>query len=104
MKSVQWKDTTFSVGDTISVEYKVKEKDKERIQPFKGVVISIRGMGENKTFTVRKIAVDGIGVERIFPLSSPLIANLKVLSHPRKRIKTAKLYYLRERKGKKAKL
>lgn len=104
MKSVQWNNNTFSVGDTISVEYRVKERDRERIQPFKGIVISIRGQGENKTFTVRKIAVDGIGVERIFPLNSPLIANIKVLSHPQKKIKRAKLYYLRERKGRKAKL
>ena len=104
MKAVQWKDTTIAVGDTIVVDYKIKEKDKERVQPFRGTVIRIRGEGEGKTITLRKIAVDGVGVERIFPLSSPLIQQIKVLSHPRKRIKRSKLYYLREKKGKKARL
>jgi len=94
----------FHVGDTVKILYRVVEKGKkERTQPFTGIVISIRGSGENKTFTVRKIAVDKIGVERIFPLNSPWITDLKVIRKPKKKIRRAKLYYLRRpvKKGKK---
>ena len=88
------------VGDTVRVDYKIKEGDKERVQPFEGIVIAKKGAGEGKTFTVRKIAADGIGVERIFPLNSPWIEKLEVVKKGRPR--RAKLYYLRERKGKAA--
>lgn len=94
----------FNVGDTVKIDYKiVEEGKKERTQPFEGVVISIRGRGENKTFTLRKIAIDQIGVERIFPFNSPWIQDLKVVKKPKKKIRRAKLYYLREKlkKGKK---
>lgn len=104
MNKAVWQKTEFKVGDTVRIDYKIKEKGKERIQPFQGVVIKIRGEGERKTFTVRKIAVDKIGVERIFPLNSPWIANLQVMGKPKKRIKRAKLYWLRNREGKKARL
>jgi large subunit ribosomal protein L19 len=90
----------FRSGDTVRVDYKIKEGDKERIQPFEGVVIARKGAGEGKTFTVRRIASGEIGVERIFPLNSPWIEGLKVVKKGRAR--RAKLYYLRERKGKKA--
>ena len=88
----------FRAGDTVRVDYKIKEGDKERIQPFEGIVIARKGKGEGKTFTVRKIASGEIGVERIFPLNSPWIEGLEVLKKGKPR--RAKLYYLRERKGK----
>lgn len=90
----------FKAGDTVNVHYKIKEGDKERVQPFEGVVIARKGAGEGKTFTVRKIAADGVGVERIFPVNSPLIGQVEVIKKSRPR--RAKLYYLRERKGKAA--
>jgi len=90
----------FRAGDTVRVYYKIREGDKERVQPFEGIVIAKRGAGVSKTFTVRKIAADGIGVERIFPLNSPWIEKLEVVK--RGRARRAKLYYLRERKGKAA--
>lgn len=92
------KETTFHIGDTVEVHQKIKEKDKTRTQIFRGVVISIRGHGENKSFTVRRIAAGAIGVERIWPLNSPWISKIKVSK--RGRVRRAKLYYLRERIGK----
>ena len=90
----------FRVGDTVRVDYKIKEGDKERIQPFEGIVIARKGAGEGKSFTVRKIASGNIGVERIFPLNSPWIEGFEVIKKGKPR--RAKLYYLRERKGKAA--
>ncbi len=90
----------FRAGDTVRVDYKIKEGEKERIQPFEGVVIARKGVGVGKTFTVRRIASGEIGVERIFPLNSPKIEKLEVIKKGKPR--RAKLYYLRERKGKKA--
>ena len=90
----------FRSGDTVRVDYKIKEGDKERVQPFEGVVIARKGAGAGKTFTVRKIAADEIGVERIFPLNSPWIEGLEVVKKGKAR--RAKLYYLRKRVGKKA--
>jgi len=87
----------FNVGDTVEVHVRVIEGDKERIQVFKGVVIKFRGSGSTRTFTVRKIS-EGIGVERIFPLSSPMISKVKVAS--RGQVRRAKLYYLRKLTGK----
>lgn len=92
--------TTFSVGDTIKVTQKIKEGDKIRTQPFQGIVIAIKGRDENKMFTVRKIATGQIGVERIFPLYSPWIEKIEVVR--KGRVRRAKLYYLRQRKGKEA--
>jgi large subunit ribosomal protein L19 len=102
----------FHPGDTIQVHVKVKEiqaatkakekeKEKERIQIFEGVVIGMRGRGIQSTFVVRKISF-GIGVERIFPFHSPTIDKVKVLK--RGKVRRAKLYYLRERTGKAAKI
>jgi len=91
----------FNSGDTISVDYKIKEGNKERVQQFRGVVIKIKGEGVTKTFTVRKMS-DGIGVERIFPLSSPFIENITVNKYGR--VRRSKLYYLRELTGKKARI
>jgi large subunit ribosomal protein L19 len=96
------KDVTgFSIGDTVRVSVKVVEGDKERIQPFDGVVIARRGGSTRETFTVRKISF-GVGVERIFPLYSPSIDRIEVLK--RGSIRRAKLYYLRGKKGKAAKI
>jgi large subunit ribosomal protein L19 len=89
----------FNIGDTVRISVKVVEGDKERIQPFDGVVIARRGGSTRETFTVRKISF-GVGVERIFPLHSPSIEKIDVIK--RGDVKRAKLYYLRSKKGKKA--
>lgn len=95
------KFTEFNPGDNIAVSYRIIEGAKERIQIFKGDVIQINGIGSTKTFTVRKMS-SGVGVERIFPMSSPAIVDVKILK--RGKVRRAKLYYLRELVGKKAKI
>ena len=87
----------FRAGDTLRVNVRVKEGEKERIQAFEGVCIARRGSGVSKTFTVRKIS-NGVGVERIFPVHSPMISDVAVLR--RGRVRRAKLYYLRQLTGK----
>ena len=89
----------FSIGDTIDVHFKIKEENKMRIQIFTGIVISKKGKGINQNFTVRRISY-GEGVERIFPIHSPLID--KITIKKRGKVRRAKLYYLRQRTGKKA--
>ncbi|GEM_PF-273065 len=89
----------FKVGDTIRVHYRIKEGDRERIQPFEGVVIRIRGGGLDKTFTVRKESY-GVGIERTFPYYSPNIEKIEVVKIGK--VRRAKLYFLRELKGKEA--
>ena len=107
MKLVESRETTrtdlpaFAPGDTVKVHVKVKEGDKERIQIFQGVVISRRGGGARQMFTVRKVS-GGIGVERMFPLFSPTIDKIEVERHGR--VRRAKLYYLRELRGKAARI
>jgi large subunit ribosomal protein L19 len=106
LKAVQEKYTNkklpdFRVGDTVRVLVKVKEGDKERLQAFEGVVIRKRGSGTDATFTVRKVSY-GIGIERTFPLYSPVIQEIQVLK--RGIVRRARLYYLRERKGKAARI
>jgi len=91
----------FAVGDTIKVFVKVVEGDKERIQPFQGIVISKKGSGIKETFIVRKISF-GVGVERIFPMHSPNIHRVEILK--KGDVRRAKLYYLREKKGKSARI
>lgn len=94
----------FKPGDTVRVYYRIKDErkaDKERLQPFEGVVIAIKHGGNRTTFTVRKISY-GVGVERIFPLYSPHIAKIEVVR--RGKVRRAKLYYLRQRIGKAAKV
>jgi large subunit ribosomal protein L19 len=91
----------FAPGDSVRVYVKVREGEKERIQVFAGVVIARRSGGARETFTVRKIS-GGIGVERIFPLHSPIIDRIEV--DRRGAVRRAKLYYLRERKGKAARI
>lgn len=87
----------FSPGDTITVQYLIREGGKERVQPFRGVVINMNGDGISKTFTVRKIS-EGTGVERIFPLHSPRIQKIEV--NKRGKVRRSKIFYLRKRFGK----
>ena len=91
----------FKAGDNITVNYKIQEGTKERIQSFKGDVIKRQGQGGTATFTVRKIS-DGIGVERLFPVFSPNIDSIKL--HKVGKVRRAKLYFLRERSGKSARI
>lgn len=91
----------FGPGDTVKVHVKVVEGNRERIQVFEGTVIKIRGEGLSKTFTVRRISF-GVGVERTFPLHSPKIAKIEVIR--RGKVRRARLYYLRELTGKKARV
>jgi large subunit ribosomal protein L19 len=91
----------FKAGDNITVNYKIQEGTKERIQSFKGDVIKRQGQGGTATFTVRKIS-DGVGVERLFPLFSPNIDSIQL--HKVGKVSQAKLYYLRERSGKSARI
>ena len=92
---------SFGAGDNVSVSYKIVEGVKERIQIYKGDVIQIKGSGATKTFTVRKMS-GNVGVERIFPFASPSIVDIKV--NKRGRVRRAKLFYLRNLVGKKAKI
>lgn len=109
------KNTKVSIGDTIRVFYKIIEKEekagktkkevkqeiRERLQPYEGTVISIRGINQNQSFTVRRTGVDNVGIERIFPVISPWIEKISVKKHAK--VKRAKLYYLRNL-NKKAKI
>jgi large subunit ribosomal protein L19 len=91
----------FRVGDTVRVHARIREGEKERIQIFEGVVIRRRGGGMQETFTVRKIS-NGVGVERVFPVQSPTVAKIEIKS--RGHVRRSRLYYLRELRGKKARL
>ena len=91
----------FKAGDTVSVHYKIREGNKERIQIYQGVVIQRNSVGVNETFTVRKMS-NGVGVERIFPVNSPNIDKIEVNSHGK--VRRAKLFYLRELTGKAARI
>ena len=92
---------SFGAGDTVKVHVKIKEGEKERIQAFQGVVISKRKGSSHATFTVRKVSY-GIGVERIFPMHSPIIDKIEILN--RGRVRRAKIYYLRKLRGKAARI
>lgn len=91
----------FKAGDTITVHYKIKEGNKERIQNFQGVVLQRRGSGATETFTVRKVT-NGVGVERIFPIASPFIEQIDVNKHGA--VRRARIFYLRDLTGKKARI
>ena len=91
----------FAPGDTVKVHVKIKEGEKERIQVFQGVVISKRRGTTNATFTVRKVSY-GVGVERVFPMHSPIIDKIEVVT--RGRVRRAKIYYLRKLRGKAARI
>ncbi len=92
----------FVAGDTVRVRVRVIEGEKERVQIYEGVVIQRRGSGIHETFTVRKIAVGGVGVERIFPLHSPRVAGIEVVR--RGKVRRARITYLRELRGKAARI
>ena len=92
---------SFKSGDTITVAYRIKEGNKERIQQYRGVVIRISGHGDKKRFTVRKMS-ENVGVERIFPIESPFIESITV--NKAGKVRRAKLYYLRALTGKKARI
>ena len=87
----------FAPGDTVQVFQKITEGEKTRTQIFEGVVLSIRGRGENKSFIVRKMVGD-VAVERIWPFESPLIERVKVIAKPKDKVRRAKLYFLRNEK------
>lgn len=93
-------DTTIHVGDIVAVYQKIKEGNKERTQVFKGAVIAIKGKASGKSFTVRRIASNNIGVERIWPVLCPSLEKIKVIR--KGKVKRAKLYYLRHKVGKQA--
>jgi len=91
----------FNSGDTITVSYRIREGNKERVQQYRGVVIRISGHGTKKRFTVRKVS-ENVGVERIFPMDSPFIENIVI--NKRGKVRRTKLYYLRQLTGKKARI
>jgi len=93
--------TEFKAGDTVTVFYKIKEGDKERIQQYQGTVVQIRNSGAGKTFTVRKMS-GNIGVERIFPLSSPFIDKVEI--NKKGSVRRSRIFYIRERTGKSARI
>ena len=98
-KTMKEKVESFGVGDTVKVFAKITEGDKERLQGFEGVVIAKKGGSSAQTFTVRKV-VQGVGVERIFPIHSPKVDRIKLIR--RGKVRRAKLYYLRDRIGSRA--
>lgn len=91
------KEISFGVGDTVRVLTRIKEGNKERTQAFEGMVIGIRGREENRSFVVRRIGANQIGIERIFPLSAPTIEKIDVVRHGTEGVKHAKLYYTRSK-------
>lgn len=99
--TVKKKLPEFKAGDNITVHYKIIEGNKERIQDYKGEVVQRKGSGATQTFTVRKIS-NGVGVERVFPLNSPSIESIEV--NKRGKVRRARLFYLRDLKGKKARI
>lgn len=99
--SVKAEAPQFSIGDTVKVSVNIREGQRERIQMFEGTVIARRGSGVAETFTVRRVAY-GVGVERVFPVHSPNVKKVEVVRHGK--VRRAKLYYLRDRVGKAAKV
>ena len=99
--SLKAEKPAFSIGDTVRVDVKIREGERERIQAFEGTVIAINGSGVTETFTVRRVSY-GVGVERVFPVNSPNVAKVETVR--RGRVRRSKLYYLRDRVGKAAKV
>jgi large subunit ribosomal protein L19 len=100
VKEIKKELPNFRVGDTVRVHYRIIEGEKTRTQPYEGIVISKKGEGMSKTFMVRRIGADNVGVERIFPLHSPNIEKIEIKKHGK--VRRAKLYYLRGKKGREA--
>lgn len=96
-----FQEQLYTVGDTVKINYKIKEKDKERTQAFDGILLAIRGKGDVKSIIVQKAASDGVKVERIFPIASPWIDSIKKMRSPKTKIRRSKLYYLRDPKARK---
>lgn len=96
----KYQDQNISVGDTVRVHQEVIENEKQRIQIFEGIVIAVKNRGNNRSFTVRKIAANSIGVEKIFPVMLPTIKKIEVKRQGQ--VRRSKLYYLRDRIGKQA--
>ncbi len=101
LNTLHREDKSFASGDTITIDYKIREGNKERVQQFRGVVIQKKGSKQNGTFTVRKVS-NGIGVERIFPFASPFIENIAV--NKVGVVRRSRIYYLRDLKGKAARI
>ena len=99
--SLKAEKPAFEIGDTIRIDVKIREGERERIQAFEGTVIAKRGSGISETFTVRRVSY-GVGVERVFPIHSPNVADIKIVR--RGKVRRAKLYYLRDRVGKASKV
>ena len=99
--SVKKEIPEFEIGDTVKVDVNIKEGNRERIQVFEGTVIARKGSGVSETFTVRRLSY-GVGIERVFPIHSPNVKDVKIVR--RGRVRRAKLYYLRDRVGKAAKV
>ena len=99
--SLKAEKPAFSIGDTVRVDVKIRDGERERIQAFEGTVIAINGSGVTETFTVRRVSY-GVGVERVFPVNSPNVADVKVVRYGK--VRRAKLYYLRDRVGKASKV
>ena len=99
--SVKQEIPAFEVGDTVRIGVNIREGDKERVQMFEGTVIARKGSGISETFTVRRVSY-GVGIERVFPIHSPNVKEVKVIR--RGKVRRAKLYYLRDRVGKAAKV
>ncbi|MBE6845559.1 MAG: 50S ribosomal protein L19 [Ruminococcus sp.] len=99
--SIKAEAPKFDIGDTVKVHVKIKEGDKSRIQVFEGTVIAKKHGGVSETFTVRRVA-HGCGIERVFPVHSPVVEKVEVIRHGK--VRRAKLYYLRDRVGKAAKV
>ncbi len=99
--SVKKEVPKFEIGDTVRVDVNIREGERERVQAFEGTVIARKGSGVAETFTVRRVSY-GVGVERVFPIHSPNVKDVKVIR--RGRVRRAKLYYLRDRVGKAAKV
>jgi large subunit ribosomal protein L19 len=91
----KFQDNEYTVGDTLKINYKIKEKDKERIQAFDGVLLAIQGHNESRSIVIQKAATDGVKVERIFPVNSPWIDSIKKTHSPKAKIRRSKLYFLR---------
>ena len=99
--SIREDKLNFNIGDTVKVHVKIREGERERIQLFEGTVIARRGSGVSETFTVRRVSY-GVGVERVFPVNSPNVAKVEVVRYGK--VRRSKLYYLRDRVGKSAKV
>ena len=98
--TAKYKDIEFGVGDRVKVIQKIKEGEKNRLQAFEGMVIGIKGRQENKTFKVRRMGAQQIGIERIFPLTSPTLEDIQIVKKGGKGVRHAKLYYTREKSRK----